>query len=1157
MSYSDDLQPIKNLDQMQFWCQKVLPLVFDDSLSYLETVSKMATFLNNTITQMNTNSSWVGAMIENNDQWITNTNADLFNWLTGMENVGIDERIVNNIQTLLTDGTIEAFVNKTVLVNMNNDIDIFKVDVNQQIATIDGNLNTFKNETNTQLADKASQLQLSEMVGGKPKDFYTTLSDLQTAHPTNDGFFYVVGTTPGLIYVWRSDSWTNTNMQYSASGNADNSIINKMVVDKSLYLEKLNDTIKSSNLFSNTGGNKDVCFSPIIINNRYQEVTLLNAYICPDFPCLPNMAYTFKNIYHVVEYSKDSIAVKMNQPVNVLTTIVTSPTTYFMSCDSTLMLTEKSIVNLGSVILPYEDGGFKLKRLLLNDGIVKKNNLDSATKNWIVNDAILESCMMNISLSSNILNLTRGIENFIFSGGLTSEPTAALAGACTSLYIKVEPNVAYHFEGVFHVIESSDMLVPLVYTYFAGSGGNLVMSATTKYIRVDVTASTRATAQINKGTVKLPYEPFYYRSKNILPNIASVGIPELKSDAFATIANDAIVESRMMNNSLSSNILNLTRGIENFIFSGGLTSEPTAALAGACTSLYIKVEPNVAYHFEGVFHVIESSDMLVPLVYTYFAGSGGNLVMSATTKYIRVDVTASTRATAQINKGTVKLPYEPFYYRSKNILPNIASVGIPELKSDVLALMPVSTSKSLTVTKSGINTYIRNKWDDTLDFVENMNIDPGRNRLINFGGQWLFSKNEPSTGVSSYSLKLISDDICPINIEGSFVGANHGWNFVYQATITGHGLTVADIGKPWTQEAKTFYVASIIDANNLLFIGEQKETNPVSFEALIVSTITNGILTLSITVVVNTQWYPSVKNISRTYLVDGNAVTSDGDYSCDEYIISESYDICDVSSMLTHLKNNVGVVFNQEASDIMPRCRVMVNYCFNRNGSCVVKNDIKFYLSSALYYIGGIQSQNIYSQYSVFEYIPNSVNWETPKAIASDSIDKVGWKDQINPPNRFISYPTNGTIKINNYGFTGGYNTDIGTTKASLRKNNGSAIIISTVLKNYPYAVDVINKSVIQPNEVIEILAFRCPINYNFDIDATNISWYWVGKDIYLMLDYHKTVNKFLKLPSYMMNKKVTVVEKSTNFSCSTEYVNFDGINIAVTNFGYAILKLT
>lgn len=1005
MSYSDDLQPIKNLDQMQFWCQKVLPLVFDDSLSYLETVSKMATFLNNTITQMNTNSSWVGAMIENNDQWITNTNADLFNWLTGMENVGIDERIVNNIQTLLTDGTIEAFVNKTVLVNMNNDIDIFKVDVNQQIATIDGNLNTFKNETNTQLADKASQLQLSEMVGGKPKDFYTTLSDLQTAHPTNDGFFYVVGTTPGLIYVWRSDSWTNTNMQYSASGNADNSIINKMVVDKSLYLEKLNDTIKSSNLFSNTGGNKDVCFSPIIINNRYQEVTLLNAYICPDFPCLPNMAYTFKNIYHVVEYSKDSIAVKMNQPVNVLTTIVTSPTTYFMSCDSTLMLTEKSIVNLGSVILPYEDGGFKLKRLLLNDGIVKKNNLDSATKNWIVNDAILESCMMNISLSSNILNLTRGIENFIFSGGLTSEPTAALAGACTSLYIKVEPNVAYHFEGVFHVIESSDMLVPLVYTYFAGSGGNLVMSATTKYIRVDVTASTRATAQINKGTVKLPYEPFYYRSKNILPNIASV--------------------------------------------------------------------------------------------------------------------------------------------------------GIPELKSDVLALMPVSTSKSLTVTKSGINTYIRNKWDDTLDFVENMNIDPGRNRLINFGGQWLFSKNEPSTGVSSYSLKLISDDICPINIEGSFVGANHGWNFVYQATITGHGLTVADIGKPWTQEAKTFYVASIIDANNLLFIGEQKETNPVSFEALIVSTITNGILTLSITVVVNTQWYPSVKNISRTYLVDGNAVTSDGDYSCDEYIISESYDICDVSSMLTHLKNNVGVVFNQEASDIMPRCRVMVNYCFNRNGSCVVKNDIKFYLSSALYYIGGIQSQNIYSQYSVFEYIPNSVNWETPKAIASDSIDKVGWKDQINPPNRFISYPTNGTIKINNYGFTGGYNTDIGTTKASLRKNNGSAIIISTVLKNYPYAVDVINKSVIQPNEVIEILAFRCPINYNFDIDATNISWYWVGKDIYLMLDYHKTVNKFLKLPSYMMNKKVTVVEKSTNFSCSTEYVNFDGINIAVTNFGYAILKLT
>ena len=39
----------KNLDTFKFWCQKVLPLVYDDSLSYYEILCKVVDYINNMI----------------------------------------------------------------------------------------------------------------------------------------------------------------------------------------------------------------------------------------------------------------------------------------------------------------------------------------------------------------------------------------------------------------------------------------------------------------------------------------------------------------------------------------------------------------------------------------------------------------------------------------------------------------------------------------------------------------------------------------------------------------------------------------------------------------------------------------------------------------------------------------------------------------------------------------------------------------------------------------------------------------------------------------------------------------------------------------------------------------------------------------------------
>lgn len=44
----------EKLEQLQFWCQKVIPLVYEDSLSYYELLCKVVKYLNDLISNQNT-----------------------------------------------------------------------------------------------------------------------------------------------------------------------------------------------------------------------------------------------------------------------------------------------------------------------------------------------------------------------------------------------------------------------------------------------------------------------------------------------------------------------------------------------------------------------------------------------------------------------------------------------------------------------------------------------------------------------------------------------------------------------------------------------------------------------------------------------------------------------------------------------------------------------------------------------------------------------------------------------------------------------------------------------------------------------------------------------------------------------------------------------
>ena len=67
--------PVKPLKHFRFWCQKVLPLVYDDSLSYYEVLCKVVTYINQIIDSENQiieNVEQLKAELEEVQEWINN-----------------------------------------------------------------------------------------------------------------------------------------------------------------------------------------------------------------------------------------------------------------------------------------------------------------------------------------------------------------------------------------------------------------------------------------------------------------------------------------------------------------------------------------------------------------------------------------------------------------------------------------------------------------------------------------------------------------------------------------------------------------------------------------------------------------------------------------------------------------------------------------------------------------------------------------------------------------------------------------------------------------------------------------------------------------------------------------------------------------------------
>ena len=84
---------ISGLTHFKFWCQKVLPLVYDDSLSYYEVLCKVVEYINRLIDE--------DKMIEENVSELQNELNEVQEWIDNFDTSYAEQIIKDSIATMI------------------------------------------------------------------------------------------------------------------------------------------------------------------------------------------------------------------------------------------------------------------------------------------------------------------------------------------------------------------------------------------------------------------------------------------------------------------------------------------------------------------------------------------------------------------------------------------------------------------------------------------------------------------------------------------------------------------------------------------------------------------------------------------------------------------------------------------------------------------------------------------------------------------------------------------------------------------------------------------------------------------------------------------------------------------------------------------------
>lgn len=132
------LSGITDLRPFRFWCQKVLPTVYEDSLSYYELLSKVVSYINTSIDNINATNE--------NVQKLYDAYVLLEDYVNGyFDSADFQLFVDNKLDEMAQDGTLSAMVDE-YLQDITSDI-LFRNDVNKEFTLNTVKLGMFDHDT--------------------------------------------------------------------------------------------------------------------------------------------------------------------------------------------------------------------------------------------------------------------------------------------------------------------------------------------------------------------------------------------------------------------------------------------------------------------------------------------------------------------------------------------------------------------------------------------------------------------------------------------------------------------------------------------------------------------------------------------------------------------------------------------------------------------------------------------------------------------------------------------------------------------------------------------------------------------------------------------------------------------------------------------------
>ena len=133
-NFSPSVEIPAKVDSFRFWCQKVLPLVYDDSLSYYELLCKVVNYLNNTIADVNT----LGTDVDNLNRAYNELQRYVNNYFSTLD---VQEEINNKLDVMAQDGSLSALIQPL--------FDTYKTEINNEVNQQNNKIGVLENRMNT------------------------------------------------------------------------------------------------------------------------------------------------------------------------------------------------------------------------------------------------------------------------------------------------------------------------------------------------------------------------------------------------------------------------------------------------------------------------------------------------------------------------------------------------------------------------------------------------------------------------------------------------------------------------------------------------------------------------------------------------------------------------------------------------------------------------------------------------------------------------------------------------------------------------------------------------------------------------------------------------------------------------------------------------